>query len=193
MGPVHALYASVRENSAFHFLGHPHWSNLAEDDLLRFDGLPAVEAYNGVCERAIARGFSEPAWDFALSTGRRLLGMAVDDSHVDSDFGRGWIMLKAEKLDRDAVIDSLRRGLYYSTCGPQIRDFRVEGTKVSVRCSPCWCVKFITNGFNGENVFHETDLIESATHELTGRETYLRVQVEDVHGRRAYTNPVYFV
>ena len=191
-GPLPDLLASIRENAAFYFAAHPYWSNLVEDDLLAIEGVSAMEVYNGVCQRAVDRGYSEQAWDYALACGKRLNALAVDDSHLESDFGRGWIMLRAEKLTPDVLLHALSKGLYYSTTGPEIFDLRLDGNVVSVRCSPSRTIKFMARSADGK-CFRARDgeLLASAEYELRGTETYLRVQVEDAAGRRAYTNPLY--
>jgi hypothetical protein len=200
MPPLPELLASIRENASFFSVAHPYWSNLVEDDLLAVEGAQACEVYNGVCHGMVDRGYSEQAWDYALACGKRLGALAVDDAHRPSDVGRGWIMLRAEKLTLDVLLDALSKGLYYSTTGPEIFDLRVDGpfshsskgNVVSVRCSPARSIKFMARSADGKYFgAHEGQLLESAEYELRGTETYLRVQVEDTAGRRAYTNPLY--
>ena len=191
-GPVDALYASVRKNARFHWLAHPNWSSLVEDDVLDVRTAPAVEVFNGVCEKVIDRGCSEPVWDYALACGARMNALAVDDTHVAEEIGRGWIMLRAEKLALDAVFAALDRGHWYSTTGPQIHDVRLSGNVVSVWCSPARSIKFMARSWDGKCVAARAgSRIESAEYEIKGSETYVRVQVEDENGRKAWTNPLY--
>lgn len=191
-GPVAELHASLRENSSFYFVAHPYWSNVGEHDLRDVAGVPAMEVYNTVCERAIDRGYSDQAWDYALAFGERINALAVDDCHKQTDMGRGWIMLRAQRLDLRTLFDALRRGLYYSSSGPEIHDLRLNGNVVRVRCSPCRLIKFMARSADGK-CFTAADnaFLESAAYELKGTEVYLRVQVEDAAGGRAYTNPIY--
>jgi len=192
-GPLDRMLAEVREVSEFWFLAHPRWSGLVEEDLL--DVLPqggAVEAFNGVCERAIGRGWSHPAWDYALASGRRLNALAVDDTHAATDVGRGWIMLRAARLGLDDLYEALHLGHWYSTNGPEIHDVRVSGDVVSVRTSAARFISFIGRSPDGKRfAAREGSFIDAAEYELKGRETYFRVQVEDHEGRRALTNPLY--
>jgi predicted metal-dependent phosphoesterase TrpH len=192
MGPMEPLLENVRRHSEFWWLAHPNWSNLAEDDLLDVPGCPATEVYNAVCERAIARGYSQPAWDRALAGRRRMNGLAVDDTHVPEEIGRGRIMLRAEKLTLETLYDALRRGQWYATNGPEIHDVRLAGSTVSVRTSPARAVSFIARSPDGKRfAAKEGRSIETAEYEIKGTETYLRIEVEDAEGRRAFTNPMY--
>ncbi len=190
--PLAELHASVRQTSSFYFVAHPYWSNLPEDEVAGMTGAPAVEVFNGVCERMICRGYSDQAWDYALACGERLDGLAVDDAHKETDFGRGWIMLRAEKLDIDTLFDALKRGLYYSSAGPEIHELCVEDGLVRVRCSPARSIKFMARSPDGQCfTAPEGDSLQSAEYRIKGTEVYVRVQVEDAEGRRAYTNPIY--
>ena len=186
------LHASVREHAAFSWVAHPYWSNLPEDEFAAFEGFDTTEVYNAVTERVIDRGYSDAAWDYALASGVRINALAVDDAHSVHDFGRGWIMLRAEKLDLDAVYEALRRGHYYATSGPEIHDLTIEDDVVRVRCSRCRTIKFMAGNWRGAFISApEGDTVTSAEYEITGDEVYVRVQVEDAAGRRAYANPIY--
>ena len=186
------LLASVRENAGFFSVAHPYWSNLVEDDLLAVEGAQACEVYNGGCAQMIDRGLSEHPWDYALACGKRLNALAVDDMHHPADVGLGWIMLRAEALTPDVLLDAVSKGLYYSTTGPEIFDLRVDGNVVSVRCSPARSIKFMARSADGKCFSaRDGELLSSAEYEIHGTETYLRVQVEDPAARRAWTNPLY--
>ena len=203
--PLPELVASIRENAGFFSVAHPYWSNMVEDDLLIAEGAQALEVYNGGCEQMIDRGVSEHPWDYVLACGKRLNALAVDDMHHPSDVGLGWVMLRAEKLSLDVLLDALSKGLYYSTTGPEIFALRVDdrstspgaadsskGSVVSVRCSPARSIKFMARSADGKCFCaRDGELLSSAEYEIHGTETYLRVQVEDAAGRRAWTNPLY--
>jgi len=101
------------------------------------------------------------------------------------------VMLRAESLDLDSVYDALAAGRYYASSGPEIRDIVIEDDVVRVACSPCRSVQFIARSPRGANVrAPEGATIEAAEYRVNGKERYVRVQVEDAAGRRAYTNPI---
>ncbi len=192
MGPMEPLLENVRKNSEFWWLAHPNWSNLAEDDLLDVPGLATTEVYNSVCERAIARGYSQAAWDRALAGRKCLNALAVDDTHVAGEIGCGWIMLRAERLTLETLYDALRRGQWYATNGPEIHDVRLAGSLVSVRTSAARAISFVARSPDGKRfAAKEGRSIETAEYEIKGTEIYLRIEVEDSDGRRAFTNPIY--
>lgn len=66
-----------------------------------------------------------------------LTGFAAADAHFHSDdaFG-GWVMVKAEHNEPEALLDALKQGRYYATQGPEIRDKRCEDDHLVVETSP---------------------------------------------------------
>lgn len=59
-----------------------------------------------------------------------LYGVASDDSHNyhggDVSPGRGWVMVRAEKLESDAITAAMQRGDFYSSSGVTLRDVRFD-------------------------------------------------------------------
>jgi hypothetical protein len=107
------------------------------DDLLPLHGHIGIEVFNTGCWLEIQKGHSLVHWDGLLRRGPLLWGLATDDSHWKyPDYGGGWIMLRAEKLDEESVLAALRQGHFYASSGPQIHDIQIEGDQLTVRCSP---------------------------------------------------------
>lgn len=195
-GPIEEPAELLRQSLAcapLTFVAHPYWSNLSGDDVLALSAGLGVEVYNTGCEVEIARGFSEYPWDYALSAGARLLGYAVDDAHrcTDDSCG-GWVMVKVEEATAAAVVSSLRAGLFYSSMGPEIYQVSVDEAGVEVRCSPVVRIEFVANTNRGAQFRASAKQpVETARYAWRGGERYLRIQVTDAEGRRAWTNPVY--
>jgi len=193
-GPIAEPAELVRRSldcSPLVLLAHPYWSNLSGHDVLRLSDCSGVEVYNTGCEVEIARGFAEYPWDYALSGGAGLLGFAVDDAHrCTDDSGGGWVMVKATQATPAAIVSSLRAGLFYSSMGPEILEVSMDEAGVEVVCSPVVRIDFVANTSRGAQ-FHSSPRqpLTSARYEWGGKERYLRIQVTDLQGRRAWTNP----
>ena len=193
-----ALDRSARAG-AFVALAHPHWSGNSLDllDDPRFD---AVEIYNEVCEDICAKGSSVAYWDWALGRGRSVLGVAVDDAHLGGPYqryARAWVMVNARHLTRSEVMSGLRTGQFYASTGPQFLDICCEEGMLHVRTSPVrsiWAVG--PNGKGRQDRSQPTDRLLSEAHiDISGwnfadARDYLRLEIEDEHGRRAWTNPL---
>ena len=103
-----------------------------------------MEIYNHGCAVENDRGDGFYLLDRLLSEGRRLTAIATDDAHFrngDFDAFGGFVEVKAESLDPEALLAALKAGEFYSSQGPRIQDVTVpRGVASSARrCirSPC--------------------------------------------------------
>lgn len=186
----------LRGRGAMVVLAHPYWLGQRSEHLIPIEGPFGIEVYNGVCDVGYQKGFSNVHWDDLLSAGRRLWGLAVDDAHWlpwRPDAGMGWVMVKAAELSTPAILEALQLGHFYATTGPTIHDVRVEGDEVVISCSPAITISAI-----GER------WLVSAARSITGHgltearlklwdgQTYVRAEVVDRAGKRAWSNPIFF-
>jgi hypothetical protein len=89
------------------------------------------------------------------------------------------------------VMEALRTGCYYASSGPVIEDFRVSDGKVIVRCSGAAEVHFICRRACGNSLYDDGEgPITHAEFSLADASGYVRVEVVDHHGHRAWTNPI---
>lgn len=180
-------------DNCFICLAHPSWSRMEPSEILALDGFDAVEVFNFGTECLCHEGHAEWVWDMLLRNGRHVLGIACDDTHShttrDDHFG-GWIMVKAPKLSKNSILENLKCGNYYSTMGPEIRDWGRDGDSFYIECSPVNEVHFITYPARGKANFGVG--ITEMSYAPQGGEKYLRIEIIDAHGNRAYTNPWYF-
>ena len=197
----------VLEAGGVPYLAHPYWTG-ADFEAVHVDGLCGLEIWNGGCEREIARGGSEPHWDDALERGRLLFGIAADDSHHpghDSDLA--WTWIRARERSSGAVLEALRNGSCYASTGPTIIDVGVEDGAVEVHATACRSITLCQGVQRGASVqagrlgyrYGGARVLEAAPDgglvrvRLERRDVaFGRVLVEDVLGRRAWTNPLWF-
>ncbi len=180
-------------------VAHPYWSGLALPDLLRCEGNSGIEIFNTGCHYELAKGYSTVHWDDLLGSGHRAWGFAVDDSHHGvrehrpTDTARAWIMVKASALTQDAIMESIRSGLFYSSWGPTIHEMAVTGAEVRAVTSPVKEINFIAQRWAGGSfTAPEGETLTSAVFPLRGHENYLRVECRDAEGRWAFSNPIFF-
>jgi hypothetical protein len=189
------------------YLAHPYWTGVIPGGLDLPSNVYGIEVFNGGCELEIGRGLSSVHWDELLEAGGRCFGIATDDSHhpgFDSDLAWAWV--RAEERTREAVLDALRRGAFYSSTGPVVHGVELDGGGLEVRCSPCRSVVLLAGKTAGAaahtgrlpychrgRVLEHTDdgAITRARLELPFGARYLRVELIDREGRKAWTNPVW--
>jgi len=179
---------------AFVSIAHPEWSGLTEADALSIEAAHAVEIYNHGClvESDRARGFHTA--DFLANQGRRLNFIATDDAHFrygDKDAFGGWVMVKAEENEPDALLTALKAGAMYSSTGPDLVDITVDGNTVHVRSSAVVGVVVQGAGVATAATFGDTMTMAEVECARLENSPWIRVTVFDAAGRAAWSNPIW--
>jgi hypothetical protein len=186
------LLKAVRASAPFTMLAHPCLSNLSGREIAALEGLDAIEIYNRLADTR-GRGSSGYALDWCLGAARRLGAVAVDDADDPADAGRAWVMLRAKRCEPGCIVEALRGGRFYSSCGPEVFDVRVRRTAIDVRTSPCRCIRFICDDLKGRRIEAPPgETIAGAEYRFRGGEGVIRIECVDADGRQAWTNPLYF-
>lgn len=184
---------TLNESGYFSIYCHPVWSRQTFDELKDLVRFHAIEVYNHGCHVENATGKAEYYWDAFLRQGKRIWGVATDDSHGPlGEYGGGWVMVSADSLDPDKILDSLRNGHFYSTSGPSIERFGLKNGEVYVECSRAQEIHFIAFEQRGASFIADKDeILTSAKHTLHGDELFVRVEIIDEWGKTAWSNPIF--
>jgi hypothetical protein len=194
-----ALAARAAAAGAFVGIAHPAWSQLSIEDGHAIGAAHAVEVYNHGCFVEVDRGDGWYLLDQLLRHGRRLTALATDDAHFKSDdaFG-GWVHVKADVLDPEALLASLKAGHYYSSQGPQIYEMAIDGDELWIVCSPVNAIAVV--GHNSRSVGRYGRAITEARIDLADlgkswtevrQSPWIRIALIDGAGKRAWTNPIW--
>lgn len=186
------LAARARAAGAYVAIAHPEWSGLTTDDARSIEAAHAVEVYNHGCAIGCDRPHGFYTLDQLLTDGRRLDLCATDDAHFsEPDHFGGWVMVKAEENDPDALLQALKEGAYYASTGPEIRGIHWEETDVIVESSAVTSV--IVQGRGAAATAVHGASMTRTTVPLARFEAspWMRVTVVDAAGRRAWCNPWY--
>ena len=147
----------------------------------------------------------EQLWDMANAIRLRklkaapLYGIATDDSHEyhggNVSPGRGWIMVKAERLEADLLMKALESGEFYGSSGVTLQDvsFRAGIIELEIEGQPgvAYKTQFIgTRSDEEAAVGEELAVSESLqpVYRLRGDELYVRARVTS---SRDHPNPSY--
>ena len=189
-----AVALARRAVAAGAFLGiaHPQWSSLTIEDGRQMAPIAhAVEIYNTGCDVECARGDGTALLDQLLNEGHHLNGYAADDAHFKlGDYNGGWMMVKAEANEPDALLAAMKAGLFYSSQGPELKSITVEGETVIVECSPVMNIAIVGRGSRAANVnARQTTLARLPLTRFVG--DWFRVVATDAGGRTAWSNPIW--
>ena len=215
-------------------LNHPNfgWGVTAEE-LMRVKGEKYFEVYNGhpaVRNRGDkTHASTERMWDIILT--RRLAelklgvmyGLATDDAHNyhgmaanRSNPGRGWVMVRAPKLEAHALMAAMESGNFYSSTGVVLKDVSRGPRELSLTITAEPGVQYTTQFIGtrkGYDATHQPYTLPTgaklrvthkyskdigqvlatakgsrAVYRLKGDEIYVRAQVTST---KAKSNPLY--
>ncbi len=180
------------DTGAFIGIVHPSWYGLTIEDARTIDCAHAVEIYNHCSKIEVDRGEDWPFCDLLLNEGWRLSAYATDDAHaMTHDAFGGWMMVHAESLDPDVLLESMKAGCYYSSTGPKIHDVRFEDDEVHIDCDPAAVIS--VQGRGSRSLSTMGDSLTSASFPVRKfKNAYLRLTVTTAEGKRAWTNAIWF-
>lgn len=170
-------------------LCHPMWSGNTVEEVKTLQDFQMIEVWN--TGSAIFWGVDSNTyhWDVLLKEGRKVYAVASDDGHDLHQNGFGWVRVNAEK-NVDSILNALKNGEFYASCGPEIYDFYVEDGNVCINCSPV--SQILIRNFScphrmlrGENMTGGQFVLRDCC------KGYIRAEIVDAQGRRAWTNPIF--
>lgn len=134
----------------FPHINHPNfgWAITAEE-LMHLENERFFEVYNGHPmvhnEGDEKRASTDRIWDILLTERIAELGkppffgLGTDDSHNYlgdpkklSHTGRGWVMVRAAKLDATELVAAMERGDFYASSGVTLKDVKPSATGLAV-------------------------------------------------------------
>ncbi len=192
--PLSESLKLARAQGAFTILAHPSWCGNTFQEAIdgNFDG---VEIYNHVCHWLNGKSDGKAHWNAMLEVRPNTLAFCSDDAHIKPEhpgFDGGWIVVNARELSREAIMTAIRAGNYYSSCGPDFKSITCDGEKLHLQTSPIQFVRLVgpdsaglrRGSFDGQT-FTEISL------DIPRKWSYVYVEIEDIHGRRAWTNTLF--
>ena len=140
----------------FPHINHPNFGwGITAEDLMQVKGERFFEVYNGHPsthnEGDTTHAGTERMWDIILAwrIGKLdlppMYGLAVDDSHHyhsrrvgKSNNGRGWVVVRSERLEPASIVLAMEAGDFYSSSGVSLRQIQRTGNtmRIEVEAEP---------------------------------------------------------
>lgn len=135
----------------------------------------------------------EAYWDRLLSAGRRVFGVASDDTHQIKTWGghvanpaKGWVMANAPELSVAAILKALSNGDFHASTGVFFTRVKADSETLRVAVKQPATLHFI--GRLGERLLTVPDATE-AVYRFRGDEEYVRCRAEGKAGILGWTQP----
>ncbi len=204
LGTIQKNVDEVRSVKGAPHINHPNfgWAidqftllKVKNNNLLEiFNGHPLVHNVGGGGTPGL-----EEVWDFLLTSGMRIYGIAVDDAHhfkgefgpTRSNPGKGWVVVRARSLNAQEIIDNLEAGQFYASTGVELEDVTVEPDRIEVRIRQRSSFKYRTEFIGSGGRVLSISLENTAVYKLLGDELYVRAKVSDSGGSVAWVQPVF--
>ena len=194
---------AIRQAKGIPHINHPNfrWAITAAE-LQQVRNNKLLEIYNGHPQVNNVGGGGVPGmeevWDAVLSSGSIVYGIAVDDAHTFKQAGnpdvagpgRGWVSVRATRLEARALLEAMERGDFYASTGVELADYGASAREVAVSVKPTafskYRIQFIGKG--GRVLSESAE--PAATYQVRGDEGYVRARVIESNGRMAWGQPV---
>ncbi len=204
VGTLQANVDVVREADGVPHINHPNfgWA-FGAAELAQVEGDRLLEIFNGHPSVHNQGGGGYPGmeevWDVLLTRGKRVYGIAVDDAHhFQEEFsrtranpGRGWVVVKAPRLEAGALMEALEAGRFYASTGVELEDVVVSETRIEVRVRARGDFRYTTTFIGSGGRVLKTVTGPLASFDLEAPEVYVRARVEDSGGAVAWVQPVF--
>ena len=137
------------------------------------------------------RGNAESLLDVAAANGKLYRLAAADDAHFyQGEQCVSYIMVQAEALTVPAILGALRQGRFYASQGPRFKNIEVSGREIFVETSPVSRITFISNAFWIDSRSAQGENLTQRRYTARRDEAYVRIQITDRDGKKAWSNPI---
>ncbi len=185
---------AARKQGALLIVAHPHWCGNSLEDCLRWP-FAGVEVYNHMAHWLNGKSSGLVHWDALLRKNPDALAFAVDDGHLSPEnpvWNGGWISVNAEERSTQKITEAIRKGNFYSSCGPEIHAINWAENQLHLKTSPVQFVRIVGPGPLGARLgSFDGRLLKDMHLPIPTDWKYVYVEIEDRAGRRAWTNTLF--
>jgi len=195
---------AIRDAGGIAAINHPNFTWAFDHEAIhQVRGAHLLEIYNGhpwvnVYGAGGKPGYEE-IWDRVLSSGLPIWGVATDDSHqFKGEFGpqrinpgRGWIMVKAARLDEESILNALRSGEFYASTGVILKKLELGESGISLKVCQDADSLYTIRIVGANNVTLKEAFGTETAYSPCGDERYFRASITSSSGAQAWTQPVF--
>ena len=117
-------------------VNHPNlykdFNDCPQHSIDTWQGLTGIEIFNGSSHTLSGSAHATDRWDMVLAERKKIWGFAVDDSHDEPEIGRGWVTAYVQDLSVEAIVQSLKKGRFYSSTGVVIKNIEVGSDYIKI-------------------------------------------------------------
>lgn len=190
-----AIVDAIRAAGGIAILAHPAWSVMSPEEIYDIHGLAGAEIFNSVSGYPFNPGRDDSSyyWDIWAKNGKLVRCFANDDSHqYRGEQLKGFTVVNAPTLSRGAIMEALRKGNFYASCGPRFHsiEFDPETGNIDVECSrDVQEIVFKSNTPWPDRGYQRIGGSGRASYRVMYEDRYVRIELIDDKGRKAWCSP----
>lgn len=187
-------------------LNHPNFTYaITAEDIIQVDGERFFEVFNG---HPYVNNYgdsihssTEEMWDRVniayLEMGKPIMyGLATDDSHHYHKFGskfsnagRGWVVVRADKLYPHSLIEAMEAGDFYSSTGVVMDDISFSDNQLKLKIKAEKGVDYVTEFIAAGKNELETRIVKTvkgteASYQLQEDELFVRAKIRSTKSKK---------
>ena len=195
---------AIRQAGGIAAINHPNYTWAFDHRAISaVRGARLLEVYNGHPRANLFGSADRPGceeiWGKVLTSGLPIWGVATDDAHhfagefgqERSNPGRGWIVVKAARLDEELILDGIRAGEFYASTGVALDDLDWGPEGIALRIREARDTVYTTRFVGAEETTLQETVGLEATYRPRGGEGYFRAVVTASNGAKAWLQPVF--
>ena len=188
------IVSMIKKRNGLAIVAYPAHNGNSAENLLDLEDFDGIEIFNSEVEYGVTSdGYSGALCDrlSAFGVSPVLIASNGVNCYEDEDYICS-IMVEATDMDSTHILRAIRQGRFYATEGPQIHIERRGADRVRVVCSPALKIEFFSDmGQTSGKIMVGENLIE-ADYVIKEGEKFVRAEVTDENGLRAWSNTVRF-
>ena len=185
---INDMIKTANEKGFLVSYNHPRWSLENATEYLNYKNLWAVEIYNHSVQISGLYEYDINVYDDFLRDGNKMGCIAGDDNHSMNSTCGGYVMINAEKLEYDEIINALESFNFYASTGPVIKELYIEDNKAYLTFEKGEYAVMSTKGRRVEKQEAQNSEEENKVcFNILPEDGYIRFDVVDKSGRRANT------
>lgn len=134
------------ENNGLVVLNHPDWQLVEHytlDELCSFNNYQGIEIFNSVIEELAGTPLSTPKWDRMLAMGRRVLGFANQDNHIQVNYKDCGNVVNVANKNIEDIFNALLSGKFYCYFGVVFEDIGRDGDRIYIKTQGADLIRFV--------------------------------------------------
>ncbi len=157
----------INHPTSFSGLGTQYWEL---EELLKLKNICLIEIVNHFSQEEKNIKYWHELLK-KLGPEESIWGIASDDTHIEKDIDKEWLMVKVNNISEKALHEALSKGSFYLTQGPNL-NFSVNNRCIEIKSDQLLEFKIIDANHN----IRKTDVGTNLLYTVTGDEGFIRVE-----------------